>query len=177
MNEPICYIMVGLPALGKSTFIKNIAKLGDYWIYSTDMYIETVAEDHGTTYSEAFESNIKAAIDFNEQKLKTMLGLKRNIVWDQTNLGVGTRSKIINRMKSAGYKVNCICFMPPEPVWISDQMTWKTRLSSREGKIIPATVLSNMIESFVVPTLDEGFDTIEYYNMYGILIDLEERKD
>jgi predicted kinase len=35
--------MVGLPATGKSTFINSIID-DDTWIYSTDMYIESVAE-------------------------------------------------------------------------------------------------------------------------------------
>ena len=52
--------MVGLPATGKSTLIEGMYK-PDTWIYSTDMYIESMAEDNGITYNEAFESNIKAA--------------------------------------------------------------------------------------------------------------------
>jgi hypothetical protein len=39
MNKPVCTVMVGLPALGKSTFIKSI-KTADTWIYSTDMFME-----------------------------------------------------------------------------------------------------------------------------------------
>lgn len=166
---PTCTVFVGLPALGKSTFIKKL-KTDDVWIYSTDMYIDAVAEDNGITYSEAFASNIDAATKFNEQKLKTMINLGRDIIWDQTNLGVGKRRKIINRMRAAGYTVNCVCLMPPEAGWIDDQKEWKRRLESRPGKIIPTHVLSNMLESFVVPTAAEGFDRIEYYSMYGMTI-------
>lgn len=163
---PTCTVFVGLPALGKSTFIKKL-KNDKNWIYSTDMYIDAVAEDNGITYSEAFASNIDAATQFNEQKLKTMINLGRDVIWDQTNLGVGKRKKIINRMRAAGYTVNCVCLMPPEPGHFSDQKEWKLRLESRPGKTIPTHVLANMLESFVVPTQDEGFDQIEYYNMFG----------
>jgi len=169
MSKPICTVMVGLPALGKSTLIESIYKL-DAWIYSTDMYIDAVAEDNGITYSEAFESNIKAAINFNERKLKTMMGLGKDIIWDQTNLGVGKRSKIVNRMRQAGYQVHCICITPPEPAHIDDLKTWKLRLSSRPGKCIPESVISNMWESYVEPSIDEGFDSIAYYNMHGALL-------
>ena len=163
---PTCTVFVGLPALGKSTFIKKL-KNDKNWIYSTDMYIDAVAEDNGITYSEAFASNIDAATQFNEQKLKTMINLGRDVIWDQTNLGVGKRKKIINRMRNAGYAVNCVCLLPPEAGHLDDQKEWKLRLESRPGKTIPTHVLANMLESFVIPTADEGFDRIEYYNMFG----------
>ena len=167
---PTCTVFVGLPALGKSTFIEKL-KTVDVWIYSTDMYIDAVAEDNGITYSEAFASNIDAATKFNEQKLKTMINLGRDVIWDQTNLGVGKRRKIVNRMRDAGYTVDCVCLLPPEAGWIDDQKEWKRRLDGREGKTIPTHVLANMLESFVVPTLDEGFDRVRYYSMYGVEID------
>lgn len=163
---PTCTVFVGLPALGKSTFIKKL-KNDKNWIYSTDMYIDAVAEDNGITYSEAFASNIDAATQFNEQKLKTMINLGRDVIWDQTNLGAGKRKRIINRMRNAGYAVNCVCLLPPEAGHLSDQKEWKLRLESRPGKTIPTHVLANMLESFVIPTADEGFDRIEYYNMFG----------
>lgn len=167
---PTCTVFVGLPALGKSTIIKKM-KNEENWIYSTDMYIDAVAEDNSITYSEAFASNIDAATKFNEQKLKTMIGLGRDIIWDQTNLGKGKRRKIINRMRDAGYTVNCVCLVPPEAGHLDDQKEWKRRLESRPGKTIPIHVLSNMIENFSVPTSAEGFDNIEYRNMFGHLID------
>lgn len=161
-----CTVMVGLPALGKSTFINKL-KNDNVWIYSTDMYIDAVAEDNGITYSEAFESYINDATRFNEQKLKTMINLGKDIVFDQTNLGVGKRKKIINRMRNAGYTVNCVCLLPPDADNIDDQKEWNRRLESRPGKIIPKHVLANMIERFFVPVKSEGFDQINYYNMYG----------
>jgi predicted kinase len=172
MSNPVCTVMVGLPALGKSTFISSL-KTDENWIYSTDMFIDAVAEDNGITYSEAFASNIQSATDFNEQKLKTMILLQRDVIWDQTNLGQGKRRKIINRMKQAGYTVNCICLLPPEPGHLDDQKAWAFRLRNRPGKVIPNHVISNMIESFVVPSLAEGFDAIRYYNMYGIEVKYE----
>lgn len=172
MSEPICTVMVGLPALGKSTIIESMY-YPDIWIYSTDMYIEAVAEDNGITYSEAFESNIKAATEFNERKLQTMINLRKDIIWDQTNLGVRKRQKIIRRMKQAGYRVCCICIIPPEAGWLDDQKAWAHRLRSREGKTIPQAVLSNMIESFVEPTIEEGFDMIYWYSMHGALLKID----
>lgn len=170
MSEPICTVMVGLPATGKSTFIEGMYK-PDTWIYSTDMYIESIAEDNGITYNEAFESNIKAATEFNEQKLKTMTDLGKDIIWDQTNLGARKRRKIINRMKQAGYSVRCTCIVPPETALMKQR--WLERIENRPGKLIPQHVLANMMENYVEPTLEEGFDMISYYNMYGALLGVD----
>lgn len=159
-----CYMMIGLPALGKSTFIKNL-KTEDNWIYSTDMYIDAIAEDNGITYSEAFESNIAAATAFNEQKLKTILQLGKDVIWDQTNLGLGKRSKIIKHMTKAGYVVKGICLLPPSNS--KDNQEWQRRLTSRPGKVIPISVLANMLENFKIPTLEEGFYSLTFYDMYG----------
>lgn len=169
---PVCTVMVGLPAMGKTTLIQKITD-EDTWIYSTDMYIETVAEDNGITYDEAFSSNIKAATEFNEQKLDSMIKLRKDIIWDQTNLGVGKRRKIINRMKQAGYEVDCICIVPPEAGHISDLKDWDRRLKNRPGKTIPNEVIANMMESFVLPTIEEGFDSIDFYNMHGALLGID----
>ena len=167
MSKPICYVMIGLPALGKSTHIEKMYK-PDTWIYSTDMYIESVAEDHGLTYADVFETNIQAATRFNEEKVTSMMKLQKDIIWDQTNLGVGKRKKIINRMKHAGYQVRGICLIPPETV--GDIEEWNRRLNGRPGKTIPNHVIANMMESFVEPTIEEGFDVIEFYDMYGGLL-------
>ena len=176
MTKPICAVMVGLPAMGKSTLIKGMFT-PDTWIYSTDMYIEQVAEDNGITYNEAFESNIKAATEFNESKLDTMITFRKNIIWDQTNLGAGKRRKIINRMSQAGYQVCCDCIVPPEPGHFDDLKVWKRRLENRPGKTIPQHVLSNMWESYVEPSIEEGFDMITYYNMYGAMIAIDYSED
>lgn len=167
--NPTCTVMVGLPGLGKSTIIQSLMD-EDSWIYSTDMYIEAVAEDNGITYNEAFESNIDAATKFNQQKLETMIGLQKDIIWDQTNLGLGKRRKIINRMKQAGYDVQCVYIKAPEATQLSDQKEWSRRLKGREGKNIPSHVFSNMIENLVEPAIDEGFSHITCFNMYGSLL-------
>jgi hypothetical protein len=41
------------------------------------------------------------------------------------------------------------------------------RMANRPGKTIPDSVIESMMDSFVRPVLDEGFDTVRYYDMYG----------
>ena len=169
MSEPICTVMVGLPGLGKSTLIDGMYK-PDAFIYSTDAILERIAAFLGKTYNDVFEQHINSATAEADINLADAIKKRQDIIWDQTNLGAGKRGKIIRRMRQAGYQVRCECIVPPEAGHISDQKDWQHRLANRPGKTIPDSVLTNMYRSFTMPTQDEGFDMITFYNMHGALI-------
>ena len=162
--QPTYHVMTGLPACGKSTIIKNIVN-DVTWIYSTDMYIEEMAKDHGLSYNEMFETEIKAATEFNERKVVQAMANDMDIVHDQTNLGKGKRAKIIKRAKNYGYRIVAHCIEKPQTD--EDRKEWARRLNSREGKKIPANVLMNMDENYTYPTMEEGFDEVRVYTIYG----------
>ena len=178
MAKPICTVMVGLPATGKSTLVESQREIYDaidmdVFVYSTDQFIEDAAKHFGKTYNEVFHGNIKGATAAMEQLLSEAIEKGSDIIWDQTNLGMKKRSKIINRMKQAGYQVRCECILPPEPSHISDMTDWKYRLENRPGKNIPQNILTNMAGSYILPTLEEGFDMITFYNMHGALLGVD----
>ena len=173
MSKPICTVMVGLPGLGKSTIVNGMYKDVDTFIYSTDNLLEVAAKELGSTYDEVFETLIKSVTEAANGSLDVAIRNKQDIIWDQTNLGAGKRKKIINRMKQAGYQVRCECIIPPEAGWFDDQKVWANRLRNRPGKTIPQNILTNMIESFTVPTVAEGFDMITFYNMHGALLGID----
>lgn len=173
MSEPICEVMVGLPGLGKSTIVNGMYKDVDTFIYSTDTILERIAAFLGKTYNDVFEKHIKSATAEADIDLAYAIKEQKDIIWDQTNLGVGKRRKIINRMKQSGYQVRCNCIMPPDNDYDGDKEDWVYRLATREGKTIPQHILTNMIESFTVPTVEEGFDMITFYNMHGALLGID----
>jgi len=165
-----CYVMVGLPASGKSTFLKFVesSEFGDtVFVYSTDQYIEDNAKVLGKTYNDLFSDYIGKATTRMNALLDLAIKEGIDVYWDQTNLGVGKRRKIINRMRNAGYNVECIVFKPPK----SDEelCEWKKRLHGRKGKTIPEQVIEHMQKNFVMSTLDEGFTRIRVYDMHGNL--------
>lgn len=180
MTKPVCIVMVGLPGLGKSTLLSFVdnPEFGDtVFVYSTDSYIEEQAKALGKTYNDVFQGYIDKATTRMNALLDIAIKEQVDVYWDQTNLGVGKRRKIINRMKQAGYQVRCKCIVPPEEVHFSDLKDWKYRLQNRPGKTIPDEVLSNMYKSFVMPTVEEGFDMITFYNMHGALLGIDYGED
>jgi predicted ABC-type ATPase len=172
--------MVGLPGLGKSTLLNFVdnPEFGDtVFVYSTDNFIERSAKRLGITYNEAFEDCIGPATKYMNDALDSAIKDGVDVYWDQTNLGVKKRAKIINRMRQAGYAVHCICVVPPGAGWVDAKTEWKHRLENRPGKTIPDHVMKSMIDNYVEPMAEEGFDTVTYYNMYGVLITIDAEID
>jgi hypothetical protein len=178
MPQPICTVMVGLPGLGKSTIVDFQCKVydgigQDIFVYSTDGILERIAAFLGKTYDNVFEEHIKSATAEADIDLAHAIKQRQDIIWDQTNTGLGKRRKIINRMKQAGYQVRCECIIPPEAGHLDDLKVWKHRLANRPGKTIPDHIINIMYESYVEPTISEGFDMVTYYDMYGTILGID----
>ena len=170
MSKPICTVMVGLPATGKSTRVDALATMNpNVFVYSTDSLLEEWAAEEGKTYDEVFSELISDATGAMNSALDVAVRERLDIVWDQTNLGAKKRAKIIRRMRQAGYTVECECVLFPQGD--SQQEDWQHRLASRPGKTIPANIVESMMDSFVMPAVEEGFDSVYYFDMYGNLID------
>ena len=148
-----CYILIGVPASGKSTWTNTNDHLYDA-IASSDATIEAVAESYGFTYSETFKDLISFAQKVFERDLQSAIDLGDNIIIDRTNLTPKVRKKFIDQFKKAGYEVIAVFFETP------DVVEWDRRLRSREGKFIPQDVLNSMANNLTYPSLDEGFDKI-----------------
>ena len=78
------YMLVGVPASGKSTWVAN-QKFEDVIIASSDAYIDTVAAKSGKTYNQVFSSAIGYAQKFVDAQVQTAINLDKTLVWDQTN--------------------------------------------------------------------------------------------
>jgi tRNA uridine 5-carbamoylmethylation protein Kti12 len=173
MRKPICTVMVGLPALGKSSLLRFVddPEFGDtVFVYSTDNFIEQQAKKLGTTYNNIFESTIKTAVEHQDQLLVIAAAMGVDVYWDQTNLTRSKRKKIINQMRGFGYNIECMCVLPPEVGHFDDLKVWKHRLVNRAGKTMPAEVITKMYNAYQEPDISEGFSRIRFYNMHGALV-------
>ena len=155
---PTLYMMIGVPASGKSTWLKNtITSPSGNDIISTDHYIDQYAESVDRTYNDVFSEFISQATREMEKDLKIAIDNDLDIYWDQTNLNRKTRANKLRKIPSY-YKKVAVVFPIPE---VNE---WVRRLESRPGKNIPYNILVKMVNTFVEPTLDEGFDEILVVN-------------
>jgi predicted kinase len=152
--KPKCYQLIGLPGVGKTTWVKNYRKkVGSTFAYiSTDKYIESYARKFKSTYNTVFEDVIGDALRVMVEEVVEARRKNKDIVWDQTSTTVQSRKKKFEMLPD--YEHIAVCILKP------DDEEHQRRLNSREGKIIPPRIISDMSEGFVFPSENEGFTKI-----------------
>ena len=150
------YVLVGVPAYGKTTWINNQNWIDDCVLVSTDDFVEAYAKECGLTYSEVFDEYMPTAVELMLDKVVLARELGKDIIWDQTSCSIATRAKKI-RMLPDYYKI-AVVFQTPS----TNEL--KQRLESRTGKNVPWGVVSDMAQKLEVepPSKEEGFDEIWY---------------
>jgi predicted kinase len=173
-NTPTLVVLVGLPASGKSTARAEAVATGasaDSYQYSTDDIVERTAKEAGVEYDEIFADYISAATAEANAEVRQQVKNGRSVLWDQTNMSAKKRAKVLN-VFTKDYRKECICILPPHTA--DQQIELERRLASRNGKHIPKFVMTNMLKSFVLPQLDEGFSRVLYFDIYGVMISTEQ---
>lgn len=149
MSKPVCYMMVGLPGSGKTTWAHD--NFTDIPIVSTDYWVQQLAQVRGLTYAEAFDTVIAEATRLFDQEITELVQQKQSFVWDQTNITAhGRRGKL---MRLPGYRVVA-------HAWLLPDAELQRRQNSRVDKVIPDTVLQDMMIKYSIPTPDQGFDEV-----------------
>lgn len=149
---PTCYQLVGVPGVGKSTWIKTQTRLLGLTIVSTDYWVEQYAKSVDATYSEVFEVAMPYAIEQMLESVRLAQKFNQNIIWDQTSTTIASRRKKFNMLPN--YDHIAVVFITP------DRSELDVRLSGRPGKHIPKNVVDSMIAGFQMPTLAEGYKDI-----------------
>jgi len=157
-------IMVGVSGSGKSTWVNSHK---EYIVCSTDSIIEQLAEKMGISYTEAFNYiQNKKKFDYITtkffEKIHNCILNDHDFVIDRTHLKRNIRISLINELKTFAIEngkhleLFAVSFELPKT-------TIFERLKNREktGKFIPKEVILEQINSFDIPTTDEGFDAIE----------------
>ena len=151
---PKCYQLVGVPASGKSTWIKNQDWMLGLTVVSTDTFVEDYAREQGKTYSEVFAEYMPRAIDLMIEQVVFAREHSHDIIWDQTSTTVKSRIRKFRMLPD--YEHIAVVLETPT------RLELKRRLDSRPGKEIPDVVIEGMLASFEMPTLEEGFKEIWY---------------
>lgn len=166
-----CIFLVGVPGSGKSTYLETafdyirndedvvapyvVISNEIYMIFSTDGIIENLAIAAGCTYDEIFKDAIKVADRIFMHMIKSSADAGISMIIDRTNLSYASRMKIINHIKPNEYRYSAKVFIAPE------KNEWERRLANRPGKTIPDNILQSMKNSFQMPTIAEGFSSVE----------------
>jgi len=138
---------------GKSTWVRE--NYPDTLAISRD---ELVMEVAGTRdYNLAFKTVDQKAVDkLLAKRITDAASQKVDVIIDMTNLSRKVRVKNLSYFSNDYYKVSVV--LP-----ILDSEEYKRRNDFRsinENKFIPPFVIKSMMDSFVLPTDDEGFDKI-----------------
>jgi len=149
---PILYMLIGVPGVGKSTWVKQQDWAHDQIaIVSTDNHVEKYALSKNATYNEVFKDYMPTAIGLMFDDIDDASNRGLNIIWDQTNTTLKSRASKLRKLPDY-YKI-AITFLTP------DRSELDVRLSGRPGKHIPKNVVDSMIAGFEMPT-EEEFDEI-----------------
>lgn len=156
---PELIMLVGLPASGKSTYVRQLLDKfpeKNYIVLSTDDILTSWGEAEGLNYTQAYHkfSFKKAQSIFNSQ-LKQAINDRRNIIVDKTSLTIKSRNKTLSKIPS-DYKTKAIVF----EVTIEELKSRIDIRAKETGKKIPEKVLAQMIDSYQPPSRSE-FDELK----------------
>lgn len=149
---PKCYQLIGVPASGKSTWIKNQDWALGLTIISTDPFVEDYARAQGKTYTEVFKDYMPTAVDLMAKQVVFAREHGHTVIWDQTSTTIASRERKFRMLPE--YEHIAVVFRTP------DRDELDVRLSGRPGKHIPKNVIDSMIAGWEEPTLEEGFKEI-----------------
>jgi predicted kinase len=153
-NSPTVYVLIGLPAAGKSTWVTQQDWASTCDLISTDLYVDRFAARTGHSYNQVFEAVMPRAIRLMMREVRRAQARGQDIIWDQTNLTRASRARKFRILPE--YRAVAVVFAPPEPE------EHARRLAARPGKQIPDTVLADMVQSYEAPEESEGFEEIWY---------------
>ena len=159
------FMMIGLPASGKSTLAEQISKSEDAEIVSSDNIRKELYGD------ENIQGDNNKVFRILQERIINGLKNNKNMIYDATNISYKTRMAFLQRLNKLDVeKIAVMVATPYEETLI--------RNSQRERKV-PEEVIKRMYHNFYVPQYFEGFDDIQikYTNDYMFFFgDLEDIK-
>lgn len=159
------FMMIGIPASGKTSLAEQIAKSEDAEIVSSDNIRK---ELYG---NENIQGDNNKVFRILQDRVVKGLKTNKNMIYDATNISYKTRMAFLQRIKKIEVeKIAIMVATPYEQCLI--------RNSQRERQV-PEEVIKRMYINFYVPQYFEGWDDIQikYTNNYIFFFgDLEDIK-
>lgn len=159
MKQKKVFIMCGPPESGKSTWVRERLTSNDEWISRDNVRFSIVREDeeyfsHEDDVFDTFINYINQTLENPEVEY---------IFVDATHINYRSRHKTISRIHMKNVEeLNCVCFTIPLAVCLD-------RNGKRSGRErVPDAVVSNMFNSFNLPTEKEKFNHVFTVDENGI---------
>lgn len=171
VNKVIC--MSGLPGSGKSTITKELNKKGydilcpDNYRYELAKKINGNEDKYESELQDILQSFNKEAWDITYSKLENNIKNKIPTVIDATFTTIKQRRKIVNFVKALKEKIDIICIDNDlETTLIRNLNRSQTIITYKNekpiyGRYVPENVIKEKWLTQTLPTLEEGFRTIE----------------
>lgn len=155
-----CYIMIGLPNSGKSTYIREY--LNDLEILSRDDILMEYGKNknYGESYSEIWKNltqeDQKEIDKILQRKFNELRKSDKDFVIDMTNVSIKSRKKWLTQLDNH----NAIAIVLLES--LNEIFERNEERAEINGKFIPENVLIDFAKRFELPLMTEGFITINY---------------
>lgn len=138
--KPVCYVCVGLPGSGKSTW----ANAQGLPVVSTDAIRKELFGD------ESIQKNPQKVFNIAFKRLREYLKKGSSVIFDATNLTIKNRKNIFKQIYP--FSAHAIVFSTSANECIE-------RIKNRERKV-PNKIILNMQKRFQLPSKEEGFEEI-----------------
>ena len=182
MKKPVVYLTIGLPASGKSTYA---SRMKDVVFLSADALRQELFRNEAIQYTQEFlkehgyepdgmtewEKARKAAYFLWNYVARRGLEAVRNgsnILIDGTFVQPQTRLRMIRKFHPYS-TLHGLFFVPDLNICLS-----RNQLRARK---VDEKVIRKMAEQLVVPSLEEGFDVLDFLNPDGSLLQRLESPD
>lgn len=153
--KPKLYMLIGLPASGKSTYAKSL----DGIIFSSDALR---AEMWG---NEATQGDNQVLFTELHKRIKDCLRSGQNAIYDATNIDYKKRMAFLKELTHIDCEKICIFIAVPYEECI--------KRNKERDRVVPEYVIERMYKNFTAPYWYEGWDDIrvvnEFENIYKVI--------
>lgn len=159
VNKPYVITLVGPPNCGKSTFIsyfKSVCirkRLDSFKVISRDDILLEVSDtdDYNKAWNSVDHNLVNSKLNDRFDELSNS---SENVIIDMTSMTSKGRKLNNNKFKNH-YKIAVVIKYDKEELIKRNE-----ERKIKENKFIPIDVINSMIDSYVSPSLEEGFDLI-----------------
>ena len=144
------FILVGIPASGKSTYAKEILKDENTIILSSDVLREELLGD------KSCQTNNELVFSTLYKRAKEYLNNGKNVVIDATNINMKDRRRTLSNFQGMKIERIAIVFATPfEVCYVRDEQRERT---------VGKNVIDKFVQRFEIPMEYEGFDRVEVWD-------------